>query len=228
MWKSIIIPALILATFASPVKGQSIQGFNPRCTDAAGTPVRFIFVPQLSDIGISTVLNGAPVIELHSNLLSFPPLLQMFFYVHECEHHIHGDVLNGLLGVVDFSRESKADRDAIRALRDVYGISSAQAALISSLFLSVPEMRPFYAAGPIRAKWIRDCFATSDEFCGSSTAFKGLRGSSGERDGEGRPCDSAEALIMQSCRSQQEIDAEKQRSYCNSAAAMIMGDCKKD
>lgn len=61
------------------------------CRDLNGVPVQFILNPQLPDVGRATFFNGYPVVFINPFVLRrFSPIVQHWWYVHECGHHALG------------------------------------------------------------------------------------------------------------------------------------------
>jgi len=166
---------LLLFVVASTARKASAQTLHPviagmpvYCTDPSGAPVYTAYDPSINDVAMSSILpNGARVIALNpATFPKMPPLIQLFIYAHECGHHLSGDIIAGVLFHEDnLNREKNADRIGIRLMRDQLHISPQQAAAISSTFQNNPPMFPYYLPGPLRAQWIRNCYATDNDDC---------------------------------------------------------------
>lgn len=165
----VFLTLLLGRSAAQDIATPMIGGLTVHCTDASGAIVYTRFLPSLSDIAISTIdmTTGERLILFNAPMASsMPPLLQLFFYAHECGHHISGDVIKGqYFHENNLAREYTADQIGIRILRDQLGINQLQANAIAGVFQNNPPMFPYYAAGPIRAQWIIKCYATSDNTC---------------------------------------------------------------
>jgi hypothetical protein len=160
-------PALSLCAQV-PVAVPTIGGIPVHCTDATGATVYTEILPTLGDTAQSTIEpSGLRVIRINRPAFEQQPtLIKLFFYAHECGHHMSGDVFAGVvLHEDDLDREKIADRIGIRILRDQLNITSQEADQIASIFQNNPPIFPYYLPGPARARWIRDCYATSTSDC---------------------------------------------------------------
>lgn len=139
-----------------PVRPQAVvAGVSVACRDFRGIPVHTVRVADLGDGGRAWVVNRVPMIVLDEKVLDrLPDKLQLFFYGHECAHHVLGHTL-----VYRPDRESEADCWAIKDGR-ARGIFSRS---------EVEGFAPFLAAsrgsaitghlpGPARAKHLLNCF----------------------------------------------------------------------
>ncbi|EMJ99128.1 MULTISPECIES: hypothetical protein [unclassified Leptospira] len=154
------------------IEGQSqqftIAGIPVYCTDPSGRPVTIVLVRQLRDIAVSNIeSNGLPTIKIDIDIFfSKSPLIQMYFFAHECGHHISGDMIRIHYQRRDsLNREKTADRIGIRMLRDQLKINLDQVNEIANSLRNNPGMFPYYLPGPERAKWILDCFRTNTDNC---------------------------------------------------------------
>jgi hypothetical protein len=149
-------------------------GGTVRCSDATGAQVYTEFA-NVPDAAQSTISNGVRLIRLNKTVFdSLSPLMQLFVYAHECGHHISGDIVEGVYFRHDnLAREQNADRIGIRLLRDQSGISLNQANEIAAAFQNNPAIPPYYLPGPLRAKWIVDCYQSHDDACKGSTVIYG-------------------------------------------------------
>jgi len=162
-------------SFAQTYVGM-VAGLPVSCVDATGAPVVTIAQPGVGDVARSKIEpNGARLIVVDSvAFFSLPPLMQLFFYSHECGHHVSGDIVAGIVfRHVNPMIEMNADRIGIRFLRDQLNITLPQAQMIASYFVNNPPVPPYYLPGPQRAKWIIDCYGSEDDACGNSTAQYG-------------------------------------------------------
>ena len=88
-----------------------IGGERVFCTSITGQRVAFVGDPLLNDIGRSRP-GVPPTIEMNTALLSqLPRALQLFWYGHECAHHVLGHTVGNL----SFRSESDSDCWAIQA-----------------------------------------------------------------------------------------------------------------
>jgi hypothetical protein len=101
--------ALVLggsATSAGGLQSQAIVGGTPmKCYDYRGALVRTLFMPELGDVGRASIIARMPVIQLDpTRLATLPEKMQVFFFMHECAHHVLGHVIRPTL-------ESERDAD---------------------------------------------------------------------------------------------------------------------
>jgi hypothetical protein len=153
---------ICLATFAfgeravaDEVVLQPIVGGNPmRCYDYRGAVVRTLKTTELGDVGRASMIGRMPIISLDQDrMAALPDKLQIFFFMHECAHHVLAHVINPTL-------QSERDADCWAAN---YG---RWAGLFSRK--DVEEWAPFFAksngskfghlAGPERQAYILNCF----------------------------------------------------------------------
>lgn len=85
--------------FAHAAEGVGLQtsvtlGGTPlECRDFRGHVVRAIRLDDLGDVAHARIINRMPIITLNQNRLdSLPVKLQIFFFNHECAHHVMGHV----------------------------------------------------------------------------------------------------------------------------------------
>jgi hypothetical protein len=81
------------------------------CHDFRGLPVTVIPNHTLSDVGAATLgPQGQPVMMLNPMVISsLPPIMQLFWYAHECAHHALGHIANR-----NIFNEAAADCWAVR------------------------------------------------------------------------------------------------------------------
>jgi hypothetical protein len=67
-----------------------IAGIQVYCTLATGQGVAFVLNKTLNDVG-HAIPGDPPKIEMNPiRLARFPPKMQLFWYGHECAHHVLG------------------------------------------------------------------------------------------------------------------------------------------
>jgi len=102
----------VLAT-GSAAEAQ-IAGVPVSCVDFRGFPVALVPAPQLPDVGAARIVNGQPVILINPRVLSAQaPVMQLFWYAHECAHHVRGHLAN-----IAISNEADADCWAVKTGRN--------------------------------------------------------------------------------------------------------------
>ena len=158
--------ALAAAWFAtaSLAQAQGIQagaivgGQALTCRDFRGAPVRFIEMTELGDVGRALIITRLPVIALDPDrLATLPTTLQIFFYEHECAHHILGHMFNRTL-----TSESEADCWSINYGRD-NGLFTRGDVEAFAPYLAKSKGSPFgHLPGPERAAFLLSCFDKAD------------------------------------------------------------------
>lgn len=150
-----LLTATAATAHASGREETRIAGMVVDCRDFRGVAVRTVRVAELGDVGRAWVVNRVPLIVLDDKILDrLPDKLQLFFYGHECAHHVLGHTV--LYGP---DRENEADCWAIKDGRDRGTFSRSD----------VESFAPFLAAsrgsavsghlpGPARAKNLLKCF----------------------------------------------------------------------
>jgi hypothetical protein len=129
-----------------------IAGVPVFCTSfGTGQPVAFVPNPSLNDIGRARP-GMPPTIELNPMLLAqLPPKLQLFWFGHECGHHVLGPA----------NSETNADCWSIRTGKQ-QGLFSRQDVLsFAPYFANNPGSPWGHLPGPIRAKAFVQCYDQS-------------------------------------------------------------------
>lgn len=156
-WKALSFTLIFCLGIGSPATGSPatyqsrISGDSMSCLSWRGRPVQIISNYRLGTIGRASLdQNGEPIIEMNFGALgAFSPLMQKWWFAHECAHHQMPPQLNS---------EKRADCMAAKRLKKVAGMSVADVA--SSI---ERELSPLAAsdhghlAGPDRAKLVLKC-----------------------------------------------------------------------
>lgn len=151
--------ALIISA-AGPARAQDggmwqvyIAGVPLRCVSYYGEPVRIYMTRGLNNVGIATrVQSGQPIIVMNPDVLArFSPLVQVWWFAHECGHHALGP----------YNSESNADCWGVRVLRDQGFIRSRYdlQAFVRDLS-SLPGSSVGHLPGPQRAQNVINCSLT--------------------------------------------------------------------
>ena len=75
-----------------------IGGAPMRCHDYRGVVVRTLKTTQLGDVGRASIIARMPIIFLDRDRLgTLPGKMQIFFFMHECAHHVLGHVIRPTL-----------------------------------------------------------------------------------------------------------------------------------
>ncbi len=155
-----IIIGLILtvsALLSQPGYAQTyIAGFPVYCTDIRGFSVVTIPDSQLNDVGVARLApNGAPIIFLNPTILAnLPPVVQLFWYAHECAHHVLGHILKPPI----ISNEIEADCWAIRIGRDQNWFQQHDLEVMYMYFINNPGSPWGHLPGPQRLENFARCF----------------------------------------------------------------------
>ena len=65
------------------------SGVELECTDFRGQAVRTVQMANLGDVGRAWLVSRIPLIAVDPHIMrTLPPKLQLFFYFHECAHHV--------------------------------------------------------------------------------------------------------------------------------------------
>jgi hypothetical protein len=141
----------------APAQAQStyIAGIPVYCRDANSVPVATVAAPYLQDVGMANITNGWPVIFLNPNVLSMlPPQIQLFWYAHECAHHVLGHAL----GPPRFTREIEADCWAIKTGRDQGWFTENDLQTMYIYFINNPGSPWGHLPGPDRLELFEECY----------------------------------------------------------------------
>lgn len=141
-----------------------IAGRQMSCRDVLGRAVHTMQVANLGDVGRAGVVNRVPIIVIDPHIINrLPDKLQIFFYHHECAHHVLGHWYGG-----SSEQEKDADCWAIRTGRDT-GILSRDDVLSFAPFLAGSGGSAFgHLPGPQRAKFLVQCFDGPPSAAGSA------------------------------------------------------------
>ncbi|MDX2257730.1 MAG: hypothetical protein NW205_02330 [Hyphomicrobiaceae bacterium] len=141
---------------AAPV---AIGGQQFTCTDFRGRSVQTMQVTELGDVGRAWVVNTVPYIILDPDMMHrLPPKLQMFFFAHECAHHVLAHWFNP-----SHNAEKEADCWAIRHGRDKGHFTRQDVANFAPWFSQSKGSRVGHLPGPERAQFLLMCFDTPIE-----------------------------------------------------------------
>jgi hypothetical protein len=131
-----------------------IGGNLMRCYDFRGALVRTLKTTQLGDVGRASIIARMPIISIDTDRLAvLPAKLQVFFYMHECAHHVLGHVMHPTL-----QSERDADCWAINYGRWV-GMFTRNDVEAFGPYLASSRATPFgHLAGPEREAYLLKCF----------------------------------------------------------------------
>jgi len=131
-----------------------VGGMPMRCYDYRGSLVRTLFMEELGDVGRASIIARMPIIQLDPDRLkTLPEKMQIFFFMHECAHHVLAHVVRPTL-------ESERDADCwsinygrwagFFSRRDVEGFAPFLEKANGSRFGHLP--------GPARQAHLLTCF----------------------------------------------------------------------
>lgn len=131
-----------------------IAGVETECKDIRGNKVRVVSIADLGDVGRAGIVNRVPVIAIDPALLAtLPEKLQLFFYVHECAHHVLGHPY-----AFSMNRESEADCWAVKHGRDQGHFMRADVEGFAPFLKGSGGSAWGHLPGPERAKFMLACF----------------------------------------------------------------------
>ena len=148
-------PTTAPAPAPAPAPGETmIAGWHVSCKDFRGRAVTTMQLANLGDVGRAGVINRVPIIAIDPDIIGrLPNKLQLFFYQHECAHHVLGHWFQ-----MSVTMETDADCWAIKRGRDE-GIFSRDDVMSFAPFLAKSGGSPFgHLPGPERAKQLLKCF----------------------------------------------------------------------
>jgi hypothetical protein len=123
-----------------------IGGAPLSCTGPNG-PVATILDPSLSDVGRAIPHNRPPMIVLNPLVLQqLSPLMQIFWFGHECAHHLAG------------SNEMQADCMSIKMMRNQGFLGRHQIPELQAQIVNTPGSIWGHLPGPMRAGHFANCF----------------------------------------------------------------------
>lgn len=139
-----ILPASAQPNPFNPV----IAGLPVYCTSYQGQPVAFIENPMLPDVGRAQPGNP-PTIELNPSVLAqLTPKMQLFWYGHECAHHVLGPA----------NSEVNADCWAIKTMRDQGLLPPHELPQLMAQISGTPGSMWGHLPGPHRANLLAQCY----------------------------------------------------------------------
>ncbi len=139
---------------AAPGSTTRIAGFDMECRDIRGRPVQNTHVTDLGDVGRAWVLRSIPYIVMDKVLLAkLPEKLQLFFYVHECAHHVLGHWYN-----VTRTSEQEADCWAIKQGRNRGYFTRGDVVKFKPYFAKSRGSTWGHLPGPKRVEFLLNCF----------------------------------------------------------------------
>ncbi len=131
-----------------------IGGTAVTCQDFRGLTVRTMHVDDLGDVGGARIIGRMPVIVLNrGRLAGLPEKLQLFFFGHECAHHVLGHAFAPTIW-----SEREADCWAIKHGRAQGWFSREEVASWSPQFAHSKGSAAGHLPGPERADRLVACY----------------------------------------------------------------------
>jgi hypothetical protein len=205
---SVGAPAAAQVSLGDPFNPM-IGGVPVHCVSAGtGQPVAFVANPYLNDVGRAQP-GFPPTIELNPVLLmQLPPKLQLFWYGHECGHHVLGHTI----GAYSQASESEADCWAIERGRSQRLFRRRDVAGFEPYFRNNAGSPWGHLPGPLRAAHLMSCYdGSSSGGSGNDSCTFARDGTCDEPDVCDRGTDSSD------CRGRTDMGAERSQelpSYC--------------
>lgn len=126
----------------------TIAGVPVYCTAFNGQPVAFVSNPMLQDVG-RAMPGMPPTIELNPNVLAqLSPTMQLFWYGHECAHHVLGPA----------NSEINADCWSIKTLRNQGLLAPSELPQLMAQISGTPGSMWGHLPGPQRAQLLAQCY----------------------------------------------------------------------
>lgn len=141
-------------TVSAPAGPLEIAGKPQECTDFRGRSVQTMQISELGDVGRAWVVNTIPYILIDPTVLrTLPSKLQLFFFSHECAHHVLGHWYKRMI-----DNEREADCWAIRRGRDLGHFSRQDVRSFAPWLANSGGSRFGHLPGPQRAEYLLKCF----------------------------------------------------------------------
>lgn len=151
------LAGLALTTPAHPegLEAQPVvAGMTMTCQDFRGIAVGTMDVSDLGDVGGARIIGRMPVIVLdRSRLAQLPDKLQLFFYGHECAHHVLGHAFAQTVW-----SEREADCWAVKHGRERGWFTREEVAAWSPQFAHSKGSPIGHLPGPERAERLVACY----------------------------------------------------------------------
>lgn len=140
---------IIFMLLAGAAKTTIAQTSFDGCVDFRGVPVASVMNPSIQDVAMATYApNGAPVILYNPYVVGWlSPPTRLFFYAHECAHHVLAHPVQGN----NFIREQEADCWAIQYLVNMGMLRQADVAVIQQDVARFGRGDWTHLPGPTRA-----------------------------------------------------------------------------
>ena len=133
-----------------------VAGVSLGCADFRGRPVQTYETSGLGDVARSTLYGRIPVITLDTEVMaSLSGKLQIFFYLHECAHHVLGHMF-----APQPDSEKEADCWSIKIGRDQSYFNLSDVKSFTNRIMSSPGSARGHLPGRERMAHLLECFET--------------------------------------------------------------------
>src|SRR5262245_60497829 len=130
-----------------------------QCRDFRGLIVRTTRTTQLGDVGRASIIARMPIISLDSDRnATLPAKLQIFFYMHECAHHVLGHNFRPTA-----ASEKEADCWSIKHGRDNHLLTRHDVEEFAPYFAQSRGSPAGHLPGPERQAYLLGCFDDPSE-----------------------------------------------------------------
>jgi hypothetical protein len=136
-----------------------LGGMELSCRDFRGQVVRTIQMNDLGDVAHARIVNRMPIITLNKRRLdTLPDKLQVFFFHHECAHHLMGHVFYPTQ-----TSENEADCYAVKVGRREGFLTRTDIEAFAP-YIGVSRGSAFgHLPGPVRQQRLMACFDDPSE-----------------------------------------------------------------
>lgn len=131
-----------------------VAGVSLGCADFRGRPVQTYESSGLGDVARSELYGRIPVITVDKEVMaSLSGKLQIFFYLHECAHHVLGHMY-----APEANSENEADCWSIKTGRDQSYFNLDDVMAFASRITASPGSARGHLPGPERMAYLLECF----------------------------------------------------------------------
>ncbi len=174
-WASVLTITLALATGA-PAQAQGrdtdlvISGISLTCKDFRGAPVRTTRMDDLGDVARAWIVSRMPIITIDtSRMAGLPEKAQIFFYYHECGHHVLSHIY-----VPTTSSENEADCWSVKTGRKEGLFTRDDVLSFGPIFAHSRGSRVGHLPGKERVAHLLACFDDPSESVEEPEAAQGI------------------------------------------------------
>lgn len=178
MRQVLVLLSLVLAAVAQSHSARSqdtglqakivLNGTTLQCKDFRGQTVRTIRMDDMGDVARASIINRMPIITLNPlRLEPLPGMMQVFFFYHECGHHVMGHVFSP-----SPTSENEADCWSIKQGRDEKMFSRADVEAFAPHLANSRGSALGHLPGPERASRLLACFDDPSDDLVNPAGFK--------------------------------------------------------